>query len=122
MNSHDVERSSTTAGLPISPGLGPTLEQAHIIRHPNVLDSRTLFIVGLSVVLALATTIVARGLIYLIGLITNLAFYGRLSGELSSPSDNTLGYWVVLVPVIGSGIVGVMARYGSEAILEARAA
>ena len=44
MNSHDVERSSTTAGLPISPGLGPTLEQAHIIRHPNVLDSRTLFI------------------------------------------------------------------------------
>lgn len=116
MNSHDVERSSTTAGLPISPGLGPSLEQAHIIRHPNVLDSRTLFIVSLSVVLALATTIVARGLIYLIGLITNLAFYGRLSGELSSPSDNTLGYWVVLVPVIGSGIVGVMARYGSKAI------
>ncbi len=64
MNAHDVERSSTTAGLPISPGLGPALEQAHIIRHPNVLDSRTLFIVGLSVVLALATTIVARGLIY----------------------------------------------------------
>jgi hypothetical protein len=58
----------------------------------------------------------------LIGLITNLAFYGRLSGELSSPSDNTLGYWVVLVPVIGSGIVGVMARYGSKAILEALAA
>ena len=116
MNAHDVERSSTTAGLPISPGLGPTLEQAHILKHPNVLDNRTLFIVGLSVVLALATTVVARALIFLIGLITNLAFYARLSGELSSPSNNTLGYWVILVPVIGAGIVGVMARYGSKAI------
>jgi H+/Cl- antiporter ClcA len=116
MNAHDVERSSTTAGLPISPGLGPALEQAHILKHPNVLDNRTLFIVGLSVVLALATTVVARALIFLVGLITNLAFYARLSGELSSPSNNTLGYWVILVPVIGAGIVGVMARYGSKAI------
>jgi chloride channel protein, CIC family len=116
MNAHDVERSSTTSGLPVSPGLGPTLQQEQILKHPNVLSNRTLFIIGLSVVLALATTLVARGLMYLIGLITNLAFYGRMSVEMSSPSDNTLGYWVVLVPVIGSGIVGVMARYGSKAI------
>lgn len=48
MNAHDVGRSSTMAGLPISPGLGPAREQARILRHPNALDNRTLFIVDLT--------------------------------------------------------------------------
>jgi len=52
----------------------------------------------------------------LIGLITNLSFYGKWSFEFSSPAGNHLGRWVVAIPVIGGVIVGIMARYGSKAI------
>lgn len=116
MTNHDVERASTTAGLPVSPALGPTLERASVVRHPKVLDRRTLAIAGLGVALATVTTAIARGLVGLIGLITNLAYYGRVSWALTSPAANTLGYWAVLVPVAGSLVIGVMARYGSKAI------
>src|SRR5207302_2840060 len=47
---------------------------------------------------------------------TNLAFFGRLSTEFSSPAGNHLGLWVIAVPVLGGVIVGLMARYGSKAI------
>jgi H+/Cl- antiporter ClcA/predicted transcriptional regulator len=59
---------------------------------------------------------VARGLTALIGLCTNAAFYGRLSTAAVSPADNQLGLYVILVPVIGGVIVGLLARYGSEGI------
>jgi H+/Cl- antiporter ClcA len=52
----------------------------------------------------------------LIALVTNLSFFGRLSIAPASPADNHLGGWVVLVPVAGALIVGLMARYGSAAI------
>ncbi|HVZ30741.1 MAG TPA: chloride channel protein [Asticcacaulis sp.] len=116
MNSHDVERNSSTSGLPVAPGLGPTLEKAGVLRHRKSLDRRSLYIMALSALIALVIAPIARLLVYLIGVITNLAFYGRFSGELTSPSDHHLGIWAVLVPVVGSLIVGVMARYGSQAI------
>ncbi len=59
---------------------------------------------------------VALGLLRLIGLFTNLFFYGRWSGALVSPVGHHLGAWVVVVPVIGGLIIGFMARYGSERI------
>lgn len=52
----------------------------------------------------------------LIGLVTNVSFYGRWSPAFTSPAGNTLGAWVILVPVLGGLIVGVMARWGSPAI------
>jgi len=52
----------------------------------------------------------------LIGLVTNLAFYGRVSTAFISPADNRLGLWVLVVPAIGGLLVGVLARYGSRAI------
>jgi H+/Cl- antiporter ClcA len=58
----------------------------------------------------------AQGLTALIGLITNVAFYGRLSARFTSPADHQLGLWVITVPVVGGLIVGLMARYGSKAI------
>jgi H+/Cl- antiporter ClcA len=33
-----------------------------------------------------------------------------------APGENTLGYFAVIIPVVGGLIVGVMARYGSKAI------
>jgi H+/Cl- antiporter ClcA/CBS domain-containing protein len=59
---------------------------------------------------------VALTLLRLIGLFTNLFYFGRWSTEMVSPAGNHLGYWSVLVPVGGALIIGVMARFGSERI------
>jgi H+/Cl- antiporter ClcA len=59
---------------------------------------------------------VALALLRLIGLFTNLAFFQRWGIALVSPAGNTLGWLEVLVPVVGSLVVGFMARYGSERI------
>jgi chloride channel protein, CIC family len=32
------------------------------------------------------------------------------------PQQHHLGYWVVLVPVVGALMIGLMARHGSEKI------
>ena len=65
---------------------------------------------------AVGAGLLAETLTALIRLITSLAFHGHLSLSDASPADNHLGGWVVLVPVAGALIVGVMARYGSPAI------
>ncbi len=59
---------------------------------------------------------VAWFLLRLIGLFTNLFYYQRFSTSFASPVGNHLGYFAVAVPVAGSLIVGLMARYGSEQI------
>jgi H+/Cl- antiporter ClcA len=61
-------------------------------------------------------SLVAYALIWLIAAITNLAFYQRLSANSAVPQGNHLGLWVVLVPVAGALIIGLMARFGSEKI------
>ena len=59
---------------------------------------------------------VAYALYQLIGLFTNLFFFHRWSPEFVSVRSHHLGAWVILVPVIGGLIVGVMAKYGSSKI------
>ena len=59
---------------------------------------------------------VALALLRLIGLFTNLFYFGRWSTAMVSPAGNHLGYFSVLVPVVGALIIGFMARYGSERI------
>jgi H+/Cl- antiporter ClcA/CBS domain-containing protein len=60
--------------------------------------------------------LVAYGLLWLIAVITNLAFYHRFSSGPATPVGNHLGWLVIFVPVIGALIVGFMARYGSPKI------
>jgi CIC family chloride channel protein len=52
----------------------------------------------------------------LIGLFTNIAFYGHFSTAFISARHNHLGWWVIPIPVIGGLIVGIMAKYGSPKI------
>jgi H+/Cl- antiporter ClcA len=80
------------------------------------IDGRVVVICLWSVVLALMTGFIAQALVALIGFITNIAFYGRLSTAFVSPADHRLGWLVVIVPAIGGIVVGIMARYGSKAI------
>ena len=77
---------------------------------------RVLPISALAMVIGAVCAFVALALLRLIGLFTNLFYYGRWSSELVSPVGNHLGWWAVLVPVAGALIIGVMARYGSERI------
>jgi chloride channel protein, CIC family len=79
-------------------------------------DRRTVLITGLGILLGIAAGFIAQVLIGLIGLVTNLVFFGRISLALVSPSGNHLGGWIVLIPMLGAVVVGLMARYGSAAI------
>lgn len=116
MSEHEVFTSSTTGGLPVAPSMGPTLESADIGARRVEIGKRFLLVVALSAPIAVAAALVAQGLTRLIGLITNLAFYGRFSTAFVSPASHHLGLWVIVIPVLGGLVVGLMARYGSKAI------
>ncbi len=116
MVKHDVERASTTEGLPVAVSMGPVLAQAHVPHRKTLVDRRVMLLSGLAIGLGICAAGVAQLLVHLIGLATNISFYGKFSTEFSSPADHHLGAWVIGVPVIGGLIVGVMARYGSKAI------
>ncbi len=54
----------------------------------------------------------------IIGLVTNMAFFGRFSTHFVSPAFNHHGWLVLFIPALGGAIVGLMARYGSTPILD----
>src|SRR5258708_9649659 len=70
----------------------------------------------LATVIGVVCAFVALALLRLIGLFTNLFYFGRWSTTMVSPVGNHLGAYSVLVPIAGALIIGVMARYGSERI------
>src|SRR5438105_9998159 len=112
----EIASGQTTEGLPVAPSLGPALLEARVPPERALVDARVVFICALSIVIAAAAGVVAQVLTRLIGLVTNLAFYGKLSGVFVSPAANRLGPLVILVPIAGAVVVGLMARYGSAAI------
>src|ERR1700685_3553280 len=77
---------------------------------------RVLPISALALAIGVLASFVALALLRLIGLFTNLFYFGRWSTALVSPAGNHLGAFSVLVPIGGALIIGVMARYGSERI------
>jgi chloride channel protein, CIC family len=79
-------------------------------------DWRVIPISLLAVAIGLIGTVVAWALLRLIGIFTNLFYYHRWNTALTSPAGNSLGVWAILVPIGGSLIIGLMARYGSERI------
>ena len=77
---------------------------------------RVIPISAMAIVIGVIAAYVAYFLLKLIGFFTNIFYYHRIDTALSSPAGNHLGLWAIAVPVIGSLIVGLMARYGSEKI------
>src|SRR5574338_1228406 len=106
----------TQRKIPISVALDPTLEAEDIKPASISNKNRLLLIAALAVLIAAAVSVIAKGLIYLINLFTHISFYGNFSFSSVSPADNYLGIWVIVIPVIGGLIVGLMALYGSKAI------
>jgi CIC family chloride channel protein len=101
--------------VPLSTSLGGFYRKA-VARRKMPVDRRVFYLSVQVVLNALLIGVVAKVLVYLIDLITNLAFYGCLSISATSPAGNHLGLVVIIVPIIGAVIVGLMARFGSKAI------
>src|SRR5208282_5582670 len=70
----------------------------------------------LATLIGVVCAFVALALLRLIGLFTNLFYFGRWNTSMVSPVGNHLGVYSIFVPIAGALIVGVMARYGSERI------
>jgi H+/Cl- antiporter ClcA/CBS domain-containing protein len=70
----------------------------------------------MAILIGVLGAFVAWFLLRLIGLFTNIFYYQRISTAFVSPAGNHLGIYAVAVPIVGSLIVGLMARYGSEQI------
>jgi H+/Cl- antiporter ClcA/CBS domain-containing protein len=79
-------------------------------------DKRVLLLAALAVPIGAIGAVVAKALLWLIAVITNLAFFQRFSVVSVTPQESHIGYWVIAVPVVGALIIGLMARYGSEKI------
>lgn len=103
-------------GIPVSVSLVTTMEQAELQKPVFQNKQRIFYIAALAIVIAVVISLLAKLLIGLIDLITNLSFYGNWSFEASTPVGNGLGWWVIFIPAIGGVVVGLMALYGSKAI------
>jgi chloride channel protein, CIC family len=80
-------------------------------------NPRIVMISALALVVGAVAALVADGLQKLIGLITNLVFYQRVATALVAPGSGDHHWWLIVsAPVFGGLVVGLMARYGSEAI------
>ncbi|MGH7078235.1 MAG: chloride channel protein, partial [Acetobacteraceae bacterium] len=77
---------------------------------------RVLFITAIAFVVGTAGMISGVILLKLIYLVTNLAYFGEFTFIVQPFSKSPLGYAMVVVPVIGGLIVGLMARYGTDKI------
>jgi len=102
-------------GIPISISFDESFKEDNSFRIPAD-KSRLLYISALAIAIGICISFIAKFLVYLINLITNLSFHHQFSFAHSSPATNTYGLFVILVPAIGGVIVGLMALYGSKAI------
>ena len=79
-------------------------------------DRRVVTLTLMATAIGAIGALVAAALVWLIAVITNLAYFHRYSSAFVSPAGHHLGEWSVLVPVVGGLIIGFMARFGSEKI------
>src|ERR1043166_9394145 len=79
-------------------------------------DKRILIISLMAIIIGALSAVVAKILVWLIAVITNLVFYQKFSAEFQSPANHHLGAFVILVPIAGGLVIGLMARFGSEKI------
>ena len=79
-------------------------------------DGRVWLLSCVAIGIGVCATGLAVLLLRAIAISTNLFYYHRFSTASVSPAGSPLGHWMVLVPVLGGLIVGLMARFGSDKI------
>ena len=104
-------------GLPtVVKPMSHSAHSAHDRLRDFTADRRVLILAALAVVAGTTGAGAAWVLARLINLVTNLAYFGKLSVAPVIIADNTLGLVSILVPIVGCLVIGLMARYGSEKI------
>ncbi|KYF93667.1 chloride channel protein [Sorangium cellulosum] len=116
MSSVTPPHSTSAGSIPVAPSMSPALEDLRVPAPKAAVDRRVVLVSGLAMAVAGAAFLAAELLTTLIAVITNLAFFGRLSSAPASPAEHHIGALVLVVPIAGALVVGVMARYGSQAI------
>src|ERR1035438_4804742 len=78
-------------------------------------DNRVWLLTGVALFIGTGAAALAVVLLRAIALATNAFYYHRLSLAMVGPAGSPLSPWhIVLVPVIGGVIVGLLAHYGSD--------
>ena len=93
----------------------PRAVEGHQLADHNV-DLRMIILAAMALVVGTGGALGAWVLVKLIAIATNLFWFGRFSAEHSVITDAHVGLLVVAIPIIGSLIVGLMARFGSDKI------
>jgi H+/Cl- antiporter ClcA len=101
--------------IPVSPTLDD-IEPSIPEQRNTPVNKRLLFLSLQAIVNAICIGLIAKVLVGLISLITNIAFHGKFSFHEAAPAGHSLGLFVIIVPVIGGVIVGFMAKFWSAAI------
>ncbi|HQF71243.1 MAG TPA: chloride channel protein, partial [Promineifilum sp.] len=83
---------------------------------PSNGSGRLLSLSLLAAIIGVVAGFVAYLLVSLIGLISNLVFFQRVGFDIPDLQGHTLGPLVIVVPVIGGLIIGLMAKYGTPKI------
>jgi H+/Cl- antiporter ClcA len=79
-------------------------------------DLRMLLLAAMALIVGTGGAMAAWVLIQLMAIATNLFWFARFSAHPANLAQASVGPMVLAIPVIGSVIVGLMARFGSEKI------
>lgn len=100
---------SRNCGIPLSTGAsGKNTASPRLIAGKGL--ERVLYIAMLSLMVALFTSALAWSMLWLLRLVTNIAFTGEASFSVTRPDRHQLGVWVIGIPVAGALLVLVMER------------
>lgn len=108
------KRKENSSPIPIAPTLN--IEEPKFSNTSSSVSKRVFYISIQVIINAVIIGLIAKVLVEIINLITNISFYGTFTFADTTPSNNTMGLWVIIVPVIGGLLVGIMAKLGSPAI------
>jgi CIC family chloride channel protein len=103
-------------GIPVAPSMSDALRKEAFSPATGEDKPRLLRISALGVLAAVVVSGLAKVLVLIIDLFTNIAFHGQFTLQHRLPADHHLGLWVIAVPAVGGLLVGLMAYYGSKAI------
>lgn len=79
-------------------------------------DKRVLLLIGMASIVGTGGALAAWLLVNLIALVTNAVWFGRVSVEATSFAEVHRSGWMVVAPILGGLVIGLMARFGSEKI------
>jgi chloride channel protein, CIC family len=95
----------------------PMLTAGHRKLADFTTDPRRLLIMSaFAALIGIASAVVAKILLALIGIITNALYFHRWGSSLVQPDPHALGPIAILIPVFGGVVVGFIARYGTDKI------